>query len=51
MDENKKTKYFINFTSSGEEYDLEEIKDMIENNPDMKKLGIVLLLAKNKLRH
>ncbi len=51
MEENKKTKYFIRIVHQTEEPDLDDLEAMIEDNPEMKKLGIVLLMANKKLRH
>ncbi len=52
MDENKKTtKYFIRIIKNTDEYELEEIEQLIEDNPELKKLGLTLLFSKKKLRH
>jgi hypothetical protein len=51
MEENKKTKYFIRIVHQAEERDLDDLEALIDENPELKKLGIVLLMANKKLRH
>ncbi|HOJ44461.1 MAG TPA: hypothetical protein PK340_00250 [Bacilli bacterium] len=51
MEEKKTTKYFIRIIKSTDEYDLEDIESLIEENPELKKLGITLLFSKKKMLH
>lgn len=52
MEENKKTtKYFIRIVKSTDEYELEDVEQLIEEHPELKKLGITLLFSNKKLRH
>ncbi|MFA5235847.1 MAG: hypothetical protein WC399_03270 [Bacilli bacterium] len=51
MEENKKTKYFIRILRETEEPDLDDLEALVEDNPELKKLGAVLLMANKKMRH
>ncbi len=52
MEEDKKTtKYFIRIVHEPDQPELEDIEELIEQHPELKKLGLTLLFSKKKLRH